>query len=580
MATVNNVRVSNYGLSLNAVSSLSGNEAFWKLTRAMKKAGWKFKASSNGTTKISNANPAADNWGAGTVSNAGAAAASIAAPIRGRATITGLTGIVAADKGRFLLISGAATGANNNQHQIEEILSATSVRIDARNFAVASDANNGALTWSVLDPLGDVYATFTAALSATVNWWCAQGPSILKIPITAGSIGTFALGENISQTATGATGELLGYTYYNATGWLVVAPRRRGTGTGVYGWDTANLITGAESAATVTQVGTALDYVYEVVFARNSTAGTIQIFVGQFDTVANNAEMFSVIAGSAGATAVVQPGAGGTGNAFPVNAWVMWGNGTGAPGTNASGIAGTTSSLFALNSQYICVDAIPEEDYSADGSWSLFFLTTASVSVSPVGGIMYGFHKLNDTEDGELSPYVTINPGGVKTLYGNARTNASGTLTTDTGKTDVLSFAHFDTFWATTRTFFGGWRGRGVTLYPTNSTLLSDTFVEFEIADLSFLQTSFGHVRLTNVVPRMQSSASPYAKPRGLVQLVYSNGASIRMFKGSFKWMYWVNGDQVTDIYGTDPAWVQLSSNLQGSLVLGPSDGAAWFLSQ
>ena len=569
MATVNNVRVNNYSLNLNAVSSNSGNEAFWELTRAIKKAGWKYKASSNGTTKVSSADPELDNWGAGTVSNAGSVLPVIATPTRGRATVTALSGIVAADKGRFLkIVSG--TAANNHYHQIEEVLSATSVRIDARTFAVVAET---AISWDIRDPLGDVYSTFSAALSTTVNWWCAQGPSILKIPITAGSVGNFAVGENITQATTGAEGELLGYTYnsYTSSGWLVVAPRLRGTGTGVYGWDTGNVITGSESAATVTQVGTALDYVYEVVFARNSTAGTIQIFVGQFDTVAESAVMFSAIAGSAGATAVVQPGAGGTGNAFPASAWVMWGNGTSPPGTNASGIAGTTSTLFGLNAQFICVDAIPEEDYTADGSWSLFFATTSSLSVAPVGGILYGFHRLNDIEDGELSPYVTMNPGGVKTLYGNARTNASGTLTTD-AKTDALSFAHFDTFAGTARVFFNGWRGKGMGAL--------DAFTEFEITDLAFLQTVAAFVRATNVVPRVQSSASPYAKPRGLVQLVYTNGSNIRMFKGTFKWMYWVNGDQVTDIYGTDPAWVQLSSNLQGSLVLGPSDGTAWFLSQ
>jgi hypothetical protein len=572
MATVNNVRVNNY--NLNLTDSTRAFEAIWELTRAMKKSGWKFKASSNGTTKISNSDPAADNWGSGTVSNAGAAAASIATPVRGRATVTGLTGIVAADKGRFLTITGGATGANNNHHQIEEIVSATSVRIDARNFAVAADANNGALTWTVRDPLGDLYSSFTATLDASIAWWCAQGPSILKIPFTVGSVGNFTVGENIVQTTTGAEGELLGYTYNSvtATGWLSVAPRLRGTGSGVYGWQTGNTITGGESAATVSQNGTALDYVYEVVFTKPAANTTIQIFVGQFETVAESAQLFSFCATQAGATAIVAPGGGGTGNTFGAAAWVMWGTGTTA-GTGSKVSGTTTTSVFFLNAQYICVDAIPEQAYTADGSWALFIATTQSLSTAPVGGILYGFQRLNDVEDGELSPYMTINPGGTKTLYTNTRTSA-GTITTIAGQTDMCSFAFFDTTLSTTRVCFNGWRGRG--MLPVST----DAFTEFEIADLAFLQTAIAFVRATNTVPRMQSSASPYAKPRGLVQLVHTNASNIRMYKGNFKWIYWVNGDQVTDIYGTDPAWVQLSSNLQGSLVLGPSDGTAWFLSQ
>ena len=73
-------------------------------------------------------------------------------------------------------------------------MSSTSVRIDARNFAVASDANNGSLTWSILDPLLDVYSSFTAALNGNIAWWCAQGPSVLKIPITAAAVGIFEVG--------------------------------------------------------------------------------------------------------------------------------------------------------------------------------------------------------------------------------------------------------------------------------------------------------------------------------------------------------------------------------------------------
>jgi len=579
MATVNHVRVNNYPLGL---VQTKGFECFWKLTRALKKTGWKFKASSNGTTKVSNGDPAADQWGGGVTSNAGAAAASIAAPTRGRATVTGLTGIVAADKGRFLLISGATTSANNNQHQIEEVLSSTSVRIDARQFAVASDASNGALTWSILDPLGDLYSTVTATLDASIAWWCAQGPSVLKIPVTVAASGTFQVGENLVQASTGAEGELLGYTYYRDTGWLVVAPRLRGTGTGVWGWDTGNVVTGGDSAATVTQNGTAIDYVYEVVFIKPTANTTMQILVTQAATVGTEAtELFSFNATQSGCTATVHPGGGGTGNTFGAHAWVMWGTNTTAG--NGSLVAANTSTFLFLNSQYVCVDAIPEQNYSADGSWNLFILTTQATTTAPVGGILYGFNRLDNIEEGELSPYVTINPGGTKTLYGNSRTTA-GTLTTVAGQTDICRLP-LSALVGTTRVFFNGWRARGIGTLVNGS--VPEHFTDFELGALDSIfvgnNPAFELARSQTPAIRMASSASPYAKTRELITL-YSARAAVsgtsHVAKGSLRWLYWVSGDQVTDVYGTDPAWTQLSSHNLGAMVVGPSDGAAWALSQ
>src|SRR5262249_45864829 len=144
--------------------------------------------------------------------NAGAAnAAVVAAPARGRAVVTGLTGVVAADKGRFLVITGSSVSANNHAHQIEEILSATSVSIDARTFAVGADGTPR--TWSILDYNQD---TFPFTANATTRWILMRGPSILKIPFTAsittGPTGfSFIRGENVVQSTTGAEGECLGY---------------------------------------------------------------------------------------------------------------------------------------------------------------------------------------------------------------------------------------------------------------------------------------------------------------------------------------------------------------------------------
>jgi hypothetical protein len=545
---------------------------FYELTRATKKAGWKFKASSNGTTKVSNSDPAADQWGAGTVSNTGAAAASIAAPTQGRATVTGLTGIVAADKGKFLLIAGAATGANNNQHQIEEILSATSVRIDARNFAVASDANNGALTWSILDPLGQGYLN-TAFVMTTIAWWCAQGPSILKIPITTASTGTFIRGENVVQATTNAEGELLGYTYYNNTGWLVISPRVRGSGGGVHGWATSNVITGGRSGATVSQNGTALDYVYEVVFAKPANLATIQILLGQFNTVADSAEMFSFCATQAGCTATVHPGGGGTGNAFGAHAWVAW-------GTNSTPTFGSTINVSTMTldcSNLVCVDAIPEQNYTADGSWTVFFMGHASGGAA-IGGTFYSFQRLNDTEEGEISPYVSLVPPASKTLYGQGRTSAGGVAGVNTRSAG--SSQSWASIWAA---FFGagtafvalaGWRGRGLAI---------ETFTELEMAILMTIQgtNAFFQYGPGSTVARVQSTANLMTKVREKMWVVAAVSPFV-FVKGSFRWMFWVTGDQVTDTYGNNQEWVQLATandtifTSNSVMILGPHDGIPW----
>jgi hypothetical protein len=515
----------------------------------MKKSGWKFKASSNATTKITGGNPAQDNWGAGAVTNAGASAASITLISQGRATVTGLTGIVAGDKGRFLLISGAATGANNNQHQIEEVLSTTSVRIDARQFAAAVDANNGALTWSILDPTVE---TFVGQPSG--SWWCAQGPSILRVPFTSGSSGTFIKGENIVQATTGAEGEVLGYTFSGGVGYLNVAPRVRGSGGNPFGWATGNLVTGSSSGATITQVGTVLEYVYEVVI---TTIGSLasQMLIGHFEPVAESSELFSFCATQAGCTATVHPGGGGTGNAFGTHAWVMWGT------SSATGSSTAITGVTPVRGHVICVDAIPEQNYSPDGSWSLVY--SFVTSGNPNGFSILGFQRLEDTEDADFSPYVSINHGGVKTLYNQNRTSA-GTLPTITVSQGGLVMFQV----GTGQVCLNGWRRRGLT---------SESFAEFEPCILYGIQSGTFIQSVNGIsVTRIATSPDPNARLREPIWVI-SAALGAKVFKGTFKWLYLFAGEQSTTVFGTDPAWIQ-TGNISPGMVIGPHDGGFWAL--
>ena len=565
MPTVNHVRRTLY------IGNTTGFRGFWEFTKTMRKAGWKYKASSDGTAKETTGDPALDKWGATgqATTNAGAAAASIATPTRGRATVTGLTGIVAADKGRFLVITGGATAANNHFHQIEEIISSTSVRIDARNFAVAADASNGSLTWSIYDPLGEQFSAYTAPNA--IGWWVGQGPSVLKIPITAASTGAFKRGENIVQASTGAEGELVGYTYYNAVGWLVVAPRLRGTGTGAHGWDTGNLITGSKSGATVTQVGTAIDYVHEICIIKPANQTQIQIFFIQVDKAAESAELFSTLATAAGCTATVHPGGGGTGNAFPTHAWVAYGTNS-TPGT-AVNIINVTGNI-AVAGLIVCVDAIPEQNYSADGSialnFSAYYNNVASNQQS--GGPLYGLQRLNDTEDGEISLYVSCAQFGTKALNTPNRLSSGTALNITT--MNMLSFYFMDALAPGSNYAgpFAGWRGRS---------LSGEAFTEFMVLAAKLSQSSFYPQRDAAVWAQvMLASANPLIRPREKIWLTSYGNA--RMYKGSLRWLYWVNGGFLFDVYGGDPGWVQIAYPGQdtpnnwggGAMVLGPHDGS------
>lgn len=574
MATTNNVILAN---QLGANVTVAPPQVFntvWSLTRAMKKAGWKYKASGDGTSKDTSSNPNADLWGnAGVSTNPGAAAASITANARGRATVTGLSGITSLDKGRFLQISGSGSG-NNGYHQIEEILSSSSVKIDARAATItAPDANNGALTWVIYDP---TQTTYPSALNSVAAWWCAQGPSILRIPITAlPAVGpggfTFLRGENIVQATTGFEGEIIGYVFDGAsTGYLTVAPRLRGTGGGAFGLATGNAFTGSSSGATVTQNGTALEYRYEAVIvkATNTTQGLI--FITQPEPVAEGAtNLFSALSTAAGCTATVPPGGGGTGNTFPTLAWVALGGGT----TVAAAVAWSTTSGQTPfgNTQIIAVDCIEEQNYSADGSWMWAIGCFGTVSPSGGGHKPLSFQRMDDSEDGDLSPYVTFCGSSLKTLYTNTRTSA-GTVETANSPFAADTFAlGIHNQMSTPRVCLNGWFRRG---------LINERFQEFELACLIATQSPNGVTQYLNNFNLGQSDMISTALQQTAVRepvwvVAVQTGQKVR--KGTFRWIYAVGpGGGVTKFYD-NKRWVQMTS-AGGAMIMGPWDGSTTML--
>lgn len=569
MSTTNNVVVANVASNSGVAVPPSVCNTIWKLTRALKKAGWKYKASGDGTSKDTSSAPNSDLWGdAGTTSNPGAAAASITAVARGRATVTGLSSIVSTDKGKFLRIQGSGS-SNNGYHQIEEIISSSSVKIDARTISItAPDANNGALTWTIQDPLG---TTYPSALNSVAAWWCAQGPSILRIPITAAPVVgaggfTFLRGENIVQATTGFEGEITGFVWDGtSTGYLNVVPRLRGTGGGVFGLATTNAFTGSSSGATVTQNGTALEYRYEMVIwkAANQTAGLI--FFTQPEPVAEGAtDLFSALSAAAGCTATVAPGGGGTGNAFPAKAWVALGSGTAV----ASAINWQTAILNNTqpygNTQIVAVDCIEEQNYSADGSWVWALAALGTVVPNGGGHTLHSFCRCDDTEDGDLSPYVTFGSPALTTLYNNSRTSA-GTVTNSVGTHNMDSFQAGGVAYDSGVTYvtLRGWRRRG---------LSSEGFQEFEFGALRASQSGTTRLLMFNQGDGERISTAPVntflREPIWIVSI--SNQAKVR--KGTFRWMYMVGPGGGMGRFYDSKRWVQMSAT-PPAFILGPWDG-------
>ena len=75
-------------------------------------------------------------------------AMSITATSGGFATVTGLTGMTSSAVGQFLVVTNAATSANNGNFQITNVFSSSSVQI-ANSAAVAPDGNNGSIHWTL-----------------------------------------------------------------------------------------------------------------------------------------------------------------------------------------------------------------------------------------------------------------------------------------------------------------------------------------------------------------------------------------------------------------------------------------------
>ena len=576
MSTNNDVFIPNVTKGAGAGDMWQGGFA---LTRAMKKAGWKVLASSDGTTKRVEDAPERDLFGTGTTTGVSGNSHTFAAVSNGRLVVTGLSGIIADHKGMFLRTAGGASAGNNHDHQIEEILSGSSVAIDARraDFTPGADANNGLVgfTWEIFDPTegGAPTQPFSSAQDA---WILMQGPSIIKVPITAAPVaGTwfnFIRGENVVQAVTGAEGEFLGYVFDSGAGYLCIAPRVYGSGADPLGWATTNAITGDTSDATVTQVGAALEYRVQTVMMKDNDYVHGYMAHQCIEPVGETADDFVTLAASVDCTANSAPGQGGGGGAndFPALCHIMNGDENTTTGEDWHGFAAGDN---WGNAQVVAVDCIPEAGYTADGDWLWVFANQTDSNGH--GG--YFFARVLDGEPGDqLYPYITSQMNiNVAMSVGNT---SARRLTTayGTAQGDYFSGSHVGQALAATGNLsqFKSWCGRGtggVGLTKDQFCCITPIIMNPQMEVSTWSSRPLAQHNPTIAMPVITDPATPQAKVANPLWFGHFRSSTNKFIKGRLKRMTAVQGGNRLDVHD-NATKIQLSSR-EGSWVWEPWDG-------
>ncbi len=516
---------------------------------------------------VSDANNTAISWS----EQQGGQAASIGAATNGRATITGVTGMVVptaisrGSVGDRLTITNATTSANNGTFVIVAVNSATSIVIE--NPSAVSDANNGSISWTEMSPLSQSYPSSITGATGTGAWVDLQGPSVMRIPIGFSAPTGYIRGENVTQSSTGAQGELVGSCPdpVGGLGYIVVLPRVNGSGSAPRGWNVSNgatdNIVGDASGVTFTPLaaGTAVEYVQEIVIWKN-VALTGHIYVQCVDSVGESTSRFSVQAQLAQCTATICPG-GATGGAVGTNGFPTLGTmvvaGTGGSGAASTGsinlFLSTMSTAIGGRIQAMVANAIEASGVSADGTFTLAIGTPANLLTSYIG---FTYQRLDDCEEGDVWPYAFGQQNGAA-IYTGSRT----VLTNTNSPSDIFS----GNYWAGGgNSFWRGWRRRG---FATG-----DAFQEFQGAALGFFSSTSVIVSTPATSDRISCSLT-FVAVREPVWIV-SIQANQKMRKGSCRWFHMTQGGAGNDTYDSKK-WVQLSSITNGAIASGPWDGSS-----
>ena len=521
----------------------SANNSFslvWAVSRALIKAGWRYLESSDGATIDTTGNPANDKWGAPVSTGGTGAAASLSSKTLDDITVTGVTGMSIDSVGRFLTITGAATGANNGTFQIVAFVSATSIRI--RNAAgVAPDANNGSIAWTEVDHELQTYPTGLDNVSA---WTLLQGPSTLKIPINAQPSPAFRRGEKVTQATSLAEGECMGVVWNTPSDSFIIIQPRIGT------FDSSNLITGDISGATTTPSGTVITMVCEMVMAKTTDVLNGWIFYQRVNAASEAAQRFSALT-PAVATA---PGNGTGANLFPTIAYTGKGAPNGASSIWFTGVTSVVAGVLVFGrAQIIVPNAIGNADTSPDGS---FFMVVALPGTSSETLTGFALSRMDDMEDGEVDPFMFVT------------NNTTQTRTTAVTSTIVTwSATGSFGFWGASNFTHAGWRKRS---YGGSG----DAFIAR--AYPCFLQS----VSRGNVMAYNQGDPDRVAATTAVLnhrEAIWSIDAdqSERTRKGTHRWLFSIGQGAPYNLWDSK-TWLQVGPavpGLHGGLVVGPWDG-------
>lgn len=548
-----NVIIGNYQPTVVFTTSVTNAfSVIWKLTRAMKKAGWTYKSSSNGSMKDTTGTASNDLWGGNTDPNTDTYSA-----------------IAAITTGAQSLPTGTLNTSTNPQTAgfptSGTILVATSTNSwqTVSYTGTTSSSFTGCTGGTGTVPTGSAVGLSAINMDLVSSWWNAQGPDTLKIPISTaqspGSGGSFIRGENVTQAVTGAQGELLGYLFDTTqlTGYLVVAPRVDGYAVGTpHGWDSTHTITGNISQATVAPSATVLEFVREVVFWKQNVPASGTTYYQCVDGYNETANRFSVLATQTGTTATIAPGGQtASGNLFPtVGSFVI--QGTAAANTPSNWFQGANSQMG--RAAFMATNATYAAASSADGS---FTVALGSPTVNSGAFIGYVFTRVDAQEDGDVDPYVWYTPSN-QTLF----------VPTRTADTSSFSNSNCD-FWnpqsvGTTLNFFKFWRRRG----------RGDALDAFQTGTYGLLTpASSSTIMLDQNVQDREKLANSFSDTYVLEDVwCVSYQAFAKTRKGVCRWLKAVQGGSGCDLYG-GKIWLQLgnaSTTQTFGFVSGPWDGS------
>lgn len=373
----------------------------WKLTRCMKASGWIYKASgvagSTTASKEVSGVSTADWWGgsptpmADTYTNISTTYTGTSGALNSFPTLSvaSTTGFPASGTISVFTESGwadvAYTGGGGGGTSFTGCSTVSTGQIKS-GYPIASGSGN-------------------IGLDQVAAWIVLQGPTTLKIPISAAPTGVSLRGEKVTQAISLAEGELRGFVWdsVGGSGWAVVIPR-----TGAETFDTTNVITGAASTATFTPTGVITKLVREVMFYKSGVAGAASlvngaIFYGCFDDVVEATQRWSAIAAASTAcVGNVGPGQGGAGNTFPAQGLII----RGTINSTAVGAWFSKSTMFQNNAQIGAANCTSGPGVSADGSFYIVVPNTANLNTTYFLGLQY----VETADPGDCDPYVFLTP--------------------------------------------------------------------------------------------------------------------------------------------------------------------------